>query len=348
MRLAVIPVLLLAAVSPAKAVEPLTPPELVAIERLCLTTAAQPPSPLAVEIAATAVREHQEFGGHVIDRDGRMLRFGAVEAEAVRYGATGQGVPWRQVMRYWQTLAAIDGLPLEIRRFPGLIGNPTGTAPAIATPLSGLNEALGRSGLAAEDREALAQAAIRAALVDVPWSAAFASHVVLTAGAARSRFAASQAHVDYVAEAARRSRDEAAGRETASFYRACDPRRTPMRPGDLICNHRHSAAEIAALGLAGSLFAGLAGALARDDRPVWNLHCDIVTGVDRGRRAATIIGGNVLQSVTRRELRTDRRGALATARRQPACLDNGEPSPVCRPEAAPWFVLLQSVDAPMP
>ena len=348
MRPSLVPILLLAVLSPAKAVEPFTSQELAAIDRLCRTTAALPPSPLAIEVAATAVREHEAFGGHVIDRDGRFLRFGAVEAEAFRNDPAGRGVPWRQVMRYWQSLGSLEGLPLEVRRFPGLIDNPTATTAGVAVPLAGLREAAGQAGVSAEEREALLQSAIRAALVDVPWSAAFASHVALSAGVARSRFAASQAHVDYVAEAAGRSREEAAGHAATAFYRACDPRRTPMRPGDLICNHRHPPAEIDALGLSGSLFASLAGALARGERPVWNLHCDIVIGVDRPGRVATIIGGNVLQSVTRRGLRTDRRGALAPARRYPVCLDNAEPGPVCRPEAAPWFVLLQSVDAPMP
>ena len=78
MRPALVPILLLALLSPATAVEPFTSQELAAVDRLCRTTAAQPPSPLAIEIAATATREHDAFGGHVIDRDGRFLRFGAV------------------------------------------------------------------------------------------------------------------------------------------------------------------------------------------------------------------------------------------------------------------------------
>ena len=348
MRPAVILALLLAFPSPAAAVEPFTSGEIAAIDRLCRATAAQPPSPLAVEIAATAVREHEAFGGHVIDRDGHFLRFGAVEAEAFRDDAAGRGAPWRQVLRYWQTLGPLETLPLAVSRFPGALDSPATAAADITMPLADLTETVRRSGVSAGEREALTQSAVRAALVDVPWSAAFASHVVLTAGAPRSRFAASQAHVDYVGEAARRSRDEASGLGATAFYRACDPRRTAMRPGDLICNHRHAPAEIAALGLSDGLFASLAGALARGDRPVWNLHCDIVIGTDRAKRTATIIGGNVLQSVTRRALLTDRRGALAPARWQPACLDNAEPGPVCRPEAAPWFVLLQSAEAPMP
>lgn len=325
-----------------------TSSELAAIDRRCRATAAHPPSPLAVEIATTASREHEGFGGHVIDRDGRMLRFGAVESEAFRDEAAGRGVPWRQVLRFWETLGPIDGAPLQLRGFPGLADDASASQPADLTPLAGLLDRLKRSSLAAPEREALVQAATRAAIVDVPWSAAFVSHVVLTAGAARSRFSAAIAHVDYVSEAARRSRDEAGGQAATAFYRACDPRRTPMRPGDLLCMHRHASAEIDALQLSGGVFAGLTAALARGERPVWNLHCDVVTGRDPGRRTATIIGGNVLQSVTRRDLRTDRRGALARVRSAPACLDNTGPGPLCRPESAPWFVLLQTTDEAVP
>ncbi|WP_170182015.1 DUF2272 domain-containing protein [Phreatobacter stygius] len=340
--------LVISSLTAGASAQPFAPAETLAIDRLCLTTAAHPPSPLGLEIAATAIREHQAFGGHVIDRDGRMLRFGAVEADAFRDEAAGRGVPWRQVLRYWEALGPTDQSALQVRRFPGLADNAGASQPGDLKPLGELLDGLAQSSLPTPEREALVQAAIRSGLVDVPWSAAFVSHVVLTAGAARARFAAAIAHLDYVSEAARRSRDEAAGQASASFYRACDPRRTPMRPGDLLCMHRHAAAEIDLLKLTGPLFPGLAAGLARGERPVWNLHCDIVTGWDRQSRTATIIGGNVLQSVARRELRTDRRGALARARSGPACLDNREPGPLCRPESAPWFVLLQATDEPAP
>ncbi|MGL4287474.1 MAG: DUF2272 domain-containing protein [Phreatobacter sp.] len=348
--LALLPLILLATSVPeaGASAQSFTSVEVATIDRLCRATAGHPPSPLAIEIATTATREHQAFGGHVIDRDGRMLRFGAVEAEAFRDDAAGRGVPWRQVLRFWESLGPIDGLPLQLRRFPGLADNANAGQPADLAPLADVLDRLGRSSLPAPEREVLAQAAIRAAIVDVPWSAAFVSHVVLTAGAARTRFSAAIAHVDYVSEAARRSRDEAAGQPSVALYRACDPRRTPMRPGDLLCMHRHAAAEINALQLVGGTFSGLAAALARGERPVWNLHCDVVTGRDPLSRTATIIGGNVLQSVTRRDLRTDRNGALGRLRSVPACLDNAEPGSLCRPESAPWFVLLQTTDDTAP
>jgi hypothetical protein len=342
--------LALAALAAPAAAQSFTPAEATAIGRLCRTEAAKPPAPAALEIAATANREHQGFGGHVIDRDGRMLRFGAVEADAFRDEAAGRGVPWRQVLRYWETLGALENGPLQVRRYPGLAASPDNGGTGDLTPLTDLLDRLSRTGLTEAEREALSQSAMRAAMVDIPWSAAFVSHAVVTAGIGRSRFAAAIAHLDYVAEAARRGRDEAEGRPATAFYRACDPRLTPLRPGDLLCMHRHPTAEIAALDPRmaqdprSGLFRTLIAALARGERPVWNLHCDIVVGRDDRTRTATIIGGNVLQSVARRDLRTTRHGALAPARTTPACPDNREPGTLCRPEAAPWFVLLQSVE----
>lgn len=324
--------------------QPFSVPDRTTIDRLCRTSAALPPSPLALDIATGAAREHAAFGGHVIDRDGRMLRFGAVESDAFRDEAGGRGVPWRQVLRYWESLGPVDGSPLQVRRFPGLAEDGASMAAGDLRPLPDLIDRLSRSSLPAPEREAAIQAAIRAAIGDIPWSAAFVSHVAIRAGMARSRFAAAMAHLDYVSEAARRTADEIAGRPASSFYRACDPRRTALRPGDLLCLHRHSTAEIAALGTEAGLYATLVPALARGERPVWNLHCDVVVARDDRRRIVTVIGGNVLQSVARRDLPTDRRGALAPARQRPDCPDTSAPGPLCRPEAMPWFVLLQSVD----
>jgi hypothetical protein len=319
-----------------------TAAEATAIGRLCGETARQPLSPSAIAIAAAAAGEHQTFGGHVIDRDGRMLRFGAVEADAWRDEAAGRGVPWRQVIRYWETLGAAGEGPLQARRHPGIERDGAAGGSGELVPLMRLLERLRVTAMPEAEREALAQAALRAAAVDIPWSAAFVSHVVLTAGVPRTRFTPAIAHFDYVAEAARRSRDEAAGQTPAAFYRACDPRRTPMRPGDLLCLHRHPMSDLPAVDARTGLFGALTAALARGERPVWNLHCDIVVARDDRRRTAAVIGGNVLQSVARRDIPTDRRGALGPARRGPPCFEDRAPGTLCRPEGAPWFVLLQA------
>lgn len=305
------------------------------LQRLCRVAGAAAPSSVALAIAGTAVREHESFGGHVIGPGGALVRFGAVEADAMRDEPAGRGVPWRQVMRYWETLGALGEGPLQVRRIPRLQEDAGASGAGDLVPLADLLTRLRGATLSEAEREALGQAAFRAAASDIPWSAAFVSHVVLTAGVSRLRFQAAMAHLDYVAEAARRSRDEAQGLTAGAFYRACDPRTTPLRPGDLLCLHRHTGPGD---------FAALVPALAAGERPVWNLHCDVVVAVDGRRRLATVIGGNVLQSVARRDLRIDTRGALARPRRASACPAEGRIGPLCNPEGAPWFVVLQATD----
>ncbi|MBL8568612.1 MAG: DUF2272 domain-containing protein [Phreatobacter sp.] len=343
--LPVLAIAVAAAVCQPAVAQSFAPAEAAGLDRLCRETARGPLAPTAIAIAATAEAEHQGFGGHVLDRDGRMLRFGAVEADAWRDEALGRRVPWRQVIRYWETLGGLGEGPLALRRHPGLERDAGAAGGGDLIPLAQALERLRFTDLPEPQREALAQAAFRAAVTDIPWSAAFVSHVVLTAGVPRPRFAASMAHLDYVGEAARRSRAELSGEAATAFYRACDPRRTPMRPGDLLCLHRHQPADLPDIDARTGLFGALTAAMARGERPVWNLHCDIVVSRDERRRTASLIGGNVLQSVVRRDIATDRRGALAAARRGPACFEDRAPGTLCRPEGAPWFVLLQAVTA---
>ncbi|MGU9979077.1 DUF2272 domain-containing protein [Phreatobacter sp. HK31-P] len=324
--------------------EAMPPAERTALDRLCRTTGGSSSSPAALTIAATAVREHETFGGHVIGRGGTLIRFGAVEADVIRDEAAGRGVPWREVMRYWESLGALAEGPLQVRRIPRLQDDAHAAGAGELVPLGELLARLGGGSLSETEREALVQAAMRGAAVDIPWSAAFVSHVVVTSGVSRTRFAAAMAHLDYVTEAARRSRDEAQGLAAGAFYRACDPRTTPLRPGDLLCLHRHDPTGLEG----GSGFDALVPALARGERPVWNLHCDVVVARDEQRRTATVVGGNVLQSVARRDLAINRRGVLAIPRRQRPCPEGARIGPLCQPESAPWFVVLQAADPSEP
>jgi len=315
---------------------PLTAPDVSALDRLCRATAREAPSHLAIEIAAGALREHQAFGGHVIDRTGRLLRFGATETDT---GRPGSPTPWRQVLRYWESLGSVAANPLSVRREPGRIASPDASATPDNLPLSDLLERAGR-GMAAPEREAVAQALMRAGMADVAWSAAFVSHVVIQADVATSRFTASPTHVDYVTEAAKRAVADVIGASSSSFYRACDPWRTRARAGDLLCLHRHPSEGLPS---GAPLFAALIGAYAGGERRIVNLHCDIVTARDAGSRTMTVVGGNVLNSVAKRDLPLSRSGALAVGSRSAgACFEDREPGTLCRPEAGPWFVLLQA------
>jgi flagellum-specific peptidoglycan hydrolase FlgJ len=120
-----------------------------------------------------------------------------------------------------------------------------------------------------------------------PWSAAFISWLMKTAGAGNA-FKYSGYHSAYT----RAAIDNRLANNSNPFkaYRI-----TEIAPqvGDLVCASR-----------AGS------GATYDNVRPPMQTHCDIVTGVQPGRIA--IVGGNVSDSVKQRPLKTDAGGRIVT------------------------------------
>ena len=52
-----------------------------AVQSACDTNAKKPPSEIGRRIAKTAIDEFNQFGGHQIDSNGRLFRFGLTEAE---------------------------------------------------------------------------------------------------------------------------------------------------------------------------------------------------------------------------------------------------------------------------
>lgn len=156
---------------------------------------------------------------------------------------------------------------------------------------------------------ALAGAPGGAALWREPfWSAAFVSWVMAAAGVDRREFPPSAAHADYVDALIR---DALAFPATAPFLPRVPAEMAP-RPGDLLCadrgrtpiqDWRQRAAD------------------AGRFRP---MHCDIVVAAGPG--AVEVVGGNVLDSVTRTRFAADAEGYLLP---RPA----GEPT---------WFVLFEN------
>ena len=132
-------------------------------------------------------------------------------------------------------------------------------------------------------------------MIDAPWSAAFISWLARQAGLADDEFVFSEAHVDYAGAAWQAGIVEAAGRPTRYALRACDLRRTPPRIGDIVCQARGAGAELDTFDKIGEVLA------ARDTggEPL-PMHCDVVVAVDA--TGFDTVGGNVLQSVTRRRL----------------------------------------------
>uniref|UniRef100_UPI0040393213 DUF2272 domain-containing protein n=1 Tax=unclassified Variovorax TaxID=663243 RepID=UPI0040393213 len=239
---------------------------------LCLDTATQAPAPpRALAMAAFAVQEHAAFGGQSMDAQGRMTEAGDAEAEDVRRAGSDLA-PWQRVLGYWQ---AVDALPPALARFAPV---PSDDVPAST---------------AADVR---AQAALaRVAVIDTPWSAAFVSWLARQAGLADGEFVFSEAHVDYAGAAWQAGLDDAAGRPTRHALRACDLLRTPPRVGDLVCQARGAGAGLDTFDKIGEVLA------TRDTggAPL-PMHCDVVVAVDAA--GFDTVGGNLLQSVTRRRL----------------------------------------------
>lgn len=293
------------------------------VQTTCDATAAKPPSELGKRIAQIAIDEFTNFGGHQIDSNGRLFRFGLTEAEheeddsAARQATVGQ-LGWWQVMKYWRVL--FDNDPNDKLEVLGYRDASTMTQDAQATSL--LRSSAARLLRLAEgvsdpaEREILREAALRAAVVDTSWSAAFVSYVVRQAGVTPGAFRFANAHRVYIYDAFATSAAEVAGTADDRIYRAC-PIATRPRPGDLICHQRESAlADMSDVAVREKIRMELAsGASARTVR---RTHCDVVAHVDAQARKVYTIGGNVNQAVTVRKQNL-RRGLRFSASQKGHC-----------------------------
>lgn len=132
----------------------------------------------------------------------------------------------------------------------------------------------------------------RAFIIDTPWSAAFVSWVMTRAGIAG--FRRSPRHIDYIRAA---WRDGGNG----GPYRYADPAVEKPAPGDLLCYIRNGEQVLG--------HAGLTSSLAGSGHTPSQSHCDIVVAANvGGDRTLHLIGGNVLNAVTMRQLELDRSG----------------------------------------
>lgn len=331
------------------------------VQTTCSATAAKAASETGRRIAQTAIDEFSRFGGHQIDSDGRLFRFGLTEAEhQAEFGDAPQArqdsLGWWQVMKYWYALYAEETPDkLEVRgyrdastsrddaREAGLLRN-------TAARLLRLAEAATDP----DDRELLREAALRAAIVDTSWSAAFVSYVIRQAGAASFGFRFSNAHTAYIYEAFATSLAEAASESGTALYRACPLATTKPRPGDLICQQREPALADAN----DQVVWDRIGAELADPavpRSVRRTHCEVVAHVDAGARKLYTIGGNVNQAVAARKMNLRRNLTLSSAQKG-RCGGKGHWSlPTSAAQATPpsnhtsscslndrkWFVLLQ-------
>lgn len=293
--------------------------------------------PRVATLVAEARLQHRLFGGQTIDPQGHLVQAGFYEAETDR--PPGESTPtWRRVLGFWQSLD--PGKPREVRGENGRF-----------TPVAPLLEALqaqeDSGALDEPQRAALANSVLRMALVDNPWSAAFISYLEKTAGLDEQEFAFSDAHHVYVEQAFRTAAAEpSAAGAVAGAYRACDIATTTPRAGDLICHTRGASA-----GLDG--FESLRSALAArrlPPLPGLPMHCDLVVAVDREHGLLESIGGNVLQSVTLRQMALDPAPVSAVSQRYftrlpeddaASCTGGSACAPAGNFNRQPWAVLLQ-------
>ena len=261
-----------------------------------------PPGPQAQAIVKTALDEYTTFSGHRINAAGALWKAGAAESETevLRDTNTGAADPaqpgryaWRRVWEYWLTLERHvpgEAWGRKVVSVPGLLENPRAAGRADETRLRDLiGDMDGGDG-----NVALRQAAVRAALNDSPWSAAFISYVMDKAGLDPQQFRFASAHWQYVQRALQQPEGYA--------YRACDPRTTVPAVGDLLCYSR--------------------GAPLLKDFAAWRTaamqtgfsapaHCEVVVEVDTAAEKMETVGGNVVQSVARRRLRLNQENLLS-------------------------------------
>jgi len=330
------------------------------VQATCNVTAAKAPGELGQRIAQTAIDEFTRFGGHQIDSDGRIFHFGLTEAE---HEEDDSGNPrallghlgWWQVMKYWRSLFGDDPTnKLEVRGYRDASASTQDTQEAMllrtsAAQLLRLAEDVSDP----EMRETLRETALRAAIIDTSWSAAFISYVIRQSGVAPNAFHFANAHRVYIYDAFAVSAAELKNEASDGIYRAC-PLTTRPRAGDLICQQRESElVDASDEAVRERIRAELDGSVQA--RSVRRTHCEVVAHVDKAARKVYTIGGNVNQAVTARKMNLRRNLTFSASQKgdcggprhwslpQPA----GDPPHAldltknCSLNDKKWFVLLQ-------
>ena len=199
-------------------------------------------------------------------------------------------------------------------------------------------------------REILRETALRAAIVDTSWSAAFVSYVIRQSGVAPNAFRFANAHRVYIYGAFAASAAELKN-ETSDGILA-HVRSPPASDGrfDLRTARSHARRRQRRGGT--RTYPG-GTRRRRDARSVRRTHCEIVAHVDAAGRKVYTIGGNVNQSVTTRKLNLRRDlkfSALQTGDfgglgqwtlPQPAAHVARPLTRKCSLNDKKWFVLLQ-------
>jgi hypothetical protein len=335
------------------------------VQKICDQTAATTPGELASKIAQTALDEHYRFGGHQIDSDGRLFRFGLVESEQEEDdGDDGEArladLGWWQVLKYWRTLHGSNpkvAARLRVWGYeeasasrnddkdsaPDKDRTPVHDEATVADLIQASVADLVKLGAQTKDRdtlEVLKQAAFRAAIVDNPWSAAFISYVIKSAALddvadpanvqrfAKTRFQFSSAHRHYIFAAFKTSiADAAAGK--ASVKDGHLYRACPIHTTQPRIGDLicyHREKHLGNTGDGAVRDLILSEAQSgKAETSISRNHCDVVVHIDRPAKKMYVVGGNVQQSVTVKKLRL--RQDLKFAENKQRCGDWTLPPP---------------------
>jgi hypothetical protein len=330
------------------------------VQVTCNATAAKAPTELGQRIAQTAINEFTRFGGHEIDSDGRLFRFGLTEAEHEEDDGGNPLAPlghfgWWQVIKYWRGLFGDDPTSkLEVRGYRDASASTQDTQEAALIRTSAAELLRLADGVSDPDmREFLRETALRAAIIDTSWSAAFISYVIRQSGVAPNAFQFANAHRVYIYDAFAVSAAELKNDASDGIYRAC-PLTTRPRAGDLICEQRESGlADASAEAVRERIRAELDGSV--QPRSVRRTHCEVVAYLDKAARKVYTIGGNVNQAVTARKMNLRRDLTFSPSQKgncggprhwslpEPAGHSPHAPGPSkkCSLNDKKWFVLLQ-------
>lgn len=253
-------------------------PDLIAMKATCQTAAAQPVSERALSIRDLAKKEADVFTTNKRKKE--------LDVSDVLVGNVLQPA-WKRVLDYY-SISRLRGSLVVSHSADGKTTNypETQLRPKVDAAIANLT-----------DRAVIGDALTRAALYDTPWSAAFVSTIMKTAGFTADQWKLSAGHHDYIRAAMLTGHE--AGQTYA--YAGCDPAWVRPRVGDLICYSR---------GKSPATFDG-ALSLAMANKS-YASHCDIVTISDAASPKLYSIGGNVSESVTE-TARTIGASASATA-----------------------------------
>jgi hypothetical protein len=217
-----------------------------------------------------ACDEYALWGKPMIDSQGHLIQIGPMEGETDKL--TNGEMAWTRVLYYWTAGVGVDYL-------------------------YGLDDF---SAYSSNDKNAF----IRTRIIDNPWSGAFISYVMKSAGFNRSEFALNDGHIRYIKPAFAATLAGKHNEANDYAFTAQNPLSTRISVGDLICYAREGRYVYGVRGFNDWLMVHY-----NDDRSL-KTHCDIVVGVAKNR--AYSIGGNVAQSVTMRQLNLNSKGFLSS------------------------------------